>query len=97
MDIKIIFIDFDWTIFDHRTYSINESTIFELISSIACWTFVAAKPEPVFTYFKSAAVVADFGILVLLVIVEPLYFGRSCKSSNLYTPPVLLQLTLSVV
>ena len=27
MDIKIIFIDFDWTIFDHRTYSINESTI----------------------------------------------------------------------
>ena len=27
MDIKIIFIDFDWTIFDHRTYSIKESTI----------------------------------------------------------------------
>ena len=25
--VKIVFIDFDWTIFDHRTYSINESTI----------------------------------------------------------------------
>lgn len=27
MNIKIIFIDFDWTIFDHRSYSINQKTI----------------------------------------------------------------------
>lgn len=27
MSIKIVFFDFDWTIFDHRSHSINESTL----------------------------------------------------------------------